>query len=290
MKFSKTYEIGVEVRVDYVNIPRDKFIIRADTVLNFTVKANGFSLMTENLKKINRIKIDLSRYPFRKSAGGTFEYNIHINKETEKYIHGFFPFAEGFSEISPRNLSTMMQPAHGKWIPVKHNINFTPDKQHFVYGAIVVKPDSIYVTGPKNNIDRIIDIETAHIDLGIINETQYIKAALPEAHNRGFHLSQDKVDIRIPIERFTETTFEIPIEIPQTYDESNIKIFPEYAKIVVIVALKDFNELTPDMFDVSIDTGRGLTGNTLPLVVRKKPPHINISRIIPETVEFIKIQ
>jgi len=290
IKLSKDYNIVVVVGIDYVNVPKDKFITKADTIFNFTVKANGLKLLSRKIPKKERIKVSLSDVSFKKNANNQYFGNVELQNYVENLISEKFPFVKKVEDISQKTVSLELDNAYSKKVPVKAVYSYTLEKQFFVCSPVNIEPDSVFVYGAKSKIEKIKYIETDSVAFGNLNKSLDKILILKDNGIFNYHLSHKNVQIHIPVEKFTEMELTVPILIPDLKSKKHIKIFPENTKITFIVALKDYFKVNAGMFKIFVDTVGMNNKTTLPVYIQEAPQYIKVNKISPDIVEFIKIK
>jgi hypothetical protein len=96
-----------------------------------------------------------------------------------------------------------------------------------------------------------------------------------------------KVNLKIPVERFTEKKIKIPITVVNRPQGSNLKIFPSDAEVSFLVGLSDYETITQSDFDVVVVFDSAQTQQTLEVILRKQPEYIQQLRISPPNVEYL---
>ena len=290
IKLSQDYKVVVQVGIDYINVPKDKFITKADTSFSFTVKVNGFKLLTHSIPKHERIAINLTNVSFKESSKTHYSGYIELLKYVESIIFAKSSIVEEVVSITPEIVYLELDYAYSKKVPVKANYAFTLAKQYFVYSPIKILPDSIYIYGSKPQLEIINAIETDSLDLKNLKESFDDFVMLKHSNNFNYNLSQKSVKIIIPIEKFTEMELVVPISIPDNKGSRQIKIFPKNTRLTLMVALKDYPHITADMFKIAVDTLNVSKNMSLPLFVEVAPLYVKVNKILPNEVEFIKIK
>ncbi|OPZ96479.1 MAG: YbbR-like protein [Bacteroidetes bacterium ADurb.Bin408] len=180
--------------------------------------------------------------------------------------------------------------AYSKKVPLAARFSYSVEKQHFVYNTIKVEPDSVWVYGSKSKVMGISQLETDSADFPNLtgNVEEFIKIKNPAP--LGIHLSHNFAKVIIPIEKFTEMELNVPVKFTDNYTKTHVKIFPENVKLTLMVALKDYKNITPDMFRVIADTTGFNKSNYLTLRVESAPAFVKVNRLTPESVEYIRIR
>ena len=290
IQLSKDYELELAVGIDYINVPKDKFIVKADTAIDIKIKVNGFKLLLGKIPKKQRIKVNLADVSFKKVSNTQMTGSVEIKNFIQNLITSKIPFIEKIEAISPEKISLDLDNAFIKKVPVKAVYSYALDKQYFIYGAIRIQPDSVLVSGQKSNVEKIRYIETDSMAFGNLKEPFESSLKLKSEGIFSYNLSQKNVKINIPVEKFTEMELNVPIYIPEYKTVKHIKIFPENARLTVMVALKDYHNISAGMFKVVVDTVDMNKKTTLPLILDEAPQYVKVNKISPEMVEYINIK
>lgn len=286
IKLSKEYSFTTEIRVDFKNVPTDKYIEKADTSITASLAASGFMLLRENFNDVSRISVDVSKLMMHENAAGQTTAVVRV----ERKIKELYPFNYRLLNFSPLQLELSLRPAVSRKVPVVPNIDYQAESQHFVYGSITATPDSVTIHGPSSSVKKINRLYTKEIEAGTLSASQTLTAPLVRPAKTQLHLSHEKVSIHIPVERFTEAELSVPISDDFTGKEKQLKLFPTQAKLTFLVAVKDFNSIEASHFKLEVDTTFLSKNEHLPINVTKMPPNITITKITPPSVEYIFIK
>jgi YbbR domain-containing protein len=97
------------------------------------------------------------------------------------------------------------------------------------------------------------------------------------------------VQVRIPVDEFTEKTVEVPVKLLNNHSFYNVKLFPEKVSITFTTSLRRYAEMDDDFFEASADLSlwqqRGYT--SLPIKLTRQPEYCKIVKIEPQSVDFI---
>ena len=98
-----------------------------------------------------------------------------------------------------------------------------------------------------------------------------------------------EVEIYIPIEEFTERTFEIPITATHLPEDLDVKFFPSRVTVSFSVTLEEYKKIIPEDFEIELDY-RDFHENEdgrVELTLTKSPATANNIRISPSSAEFL---
>lgn len=285
---SQDYTTDIDFLVKYTNPPKGQILTHTtDSVVSIKLTSRGFDLLNILfLESREPIQINLSGSNIRKnqSSGGSHILTRNINSQILRQIK----FTDRISEISPDTLHFDLEKIISKRVAIVRNFEFTPKPQHYIYGDIIISPDSLTISGPPSMIDSIHYIKTSEIHFMNVdkNINNRIKIQKPNSNSK-LTVSADSVDLFIPIEKFTENVIKSTIII-RNADQSTIKLFPENVSVTYIIALKDYLNFQTDMLSIGINFDKSKNRQTL--AVFHQPSFIKITNIEPQTVEYIIIK
>ncbi len=177
-----------------------------------------------------------------------------------------------------------------KKVPVKPRIQINLAQNYMLDGELVIIPDSIVIKGPRNQVDSIINVLSAKIDLTQLtsNFSKKIAIVIPEElTNTSF--SNESVTISGKVSKFSEKKITLQIEIVNLPKDMIVQTFPKKVDVICLGTLEALKELNIADFQVVADYNelRNNNAKKLSLKLRKKPAKL-YSAILEETaVEFI---
>jgi len=286
IKMSKDYSSDIPYKINFVNPPSDQIITKAfDSVVYLKIDSRGFDLLTKiYFKKKNPLIIDLQNIQIYNTSSIVGSYIISAS--LLKQIRNQNEFSNSISKISPDTLYLNLEKTISKEVDVLLNIDILPKQQHYVYGKIIQSIQKITISGPPSLIDSINSISTEYVKLVNIQSNQLFSLKLINPYRDSqLHLSIDSVQVQIPIEQFTESSLIIPIKIFEKND-LRIKLFPETVTVKFLVALKDFDRITPDIFSAVIHYDEHSL-NSQKIEMEHYPTFIKIIDFQPKSVEYL---
>ncbi len=261
-----------------------------DSLLSFRLSSSGFKLITLEYLTLKRpIQFDLRSLDIHKD-GGKYVASIPTSEMAKKLIreHGL---AQELVSVSPQNIYFEFSTMTSKKVPVIANVDLSFEKQFQLSDSLVLDPDSVYVIGANDVIDTIGFVKTGLCKLSGINQSKTINVNLINPWKTlDVDLSENKTSLRLNVERFTESTIELPITNGH-FEDMQVKTFPEKISVTYLVALKDFKRINSDMFILGYDTAVDLNlASKLRVKIIRQPSFIKITRINPEDVEFLVLK
>jgi len=285
IKLSEVYNVTYAFNIEYNNVPVEKRLTgMVDSTVHVNFSARGFMVLRLNLfEDMSKLSIDLDNYSMLKEGDEYFIYTQELKDKLAEII-GIDETDINFSEST---IGFMLENLHEKVIGVKANLSLNFNEQYDLYNNEIISPVSVKVYGPKATIDTLNEVLTQNINLQSLDKDQVILVGLLNPKPSLLRFDPDQVEIQIRVEKFTESSIEIPIDLSNV--RKNIQLFPTSVKVYFKVAQKDFNNIQAGEFMVKPDIkGVNLTEvDRLHLTLTRKPGFIRNERIIPAYVEFL---
>lgn len=283
-RLSANYTNTVTFKVKLENIPDEMIVLNdSSNTLNFTMTTNGFGWMKYYLKSPsvaidfkNEVKKGDSLYVWSLSRG-----YAGINEQFDKDIN--------VKTINPDTLFFKVDINTVKMIPVKPNVEIEYSPGYNVLNAIVIKPDSVKVIGPKSLLNKLTHIETELLNVDNINQpfNKQLKLKV-DTLNSQINVKPKAVDININAVKFTEGTFSLPIAIVNVPKNVKVNYFPKTINLSFYTSLESYNSITINDFEVVCDFNEHNSKSSYltPKLV-KFPKAIKTSRLHQQKIEYI---
>ncbi|MFI1772150.1 CdaR family protein [Thalassobellus citreus] len=282
-KLSKDYTNTIVFKINEVNVPQENVILNdSNNALAITLKTHGFKWLDYYFSK-PKIEVDFSKDVYKKdsvfvwSKSKAFLNNTQFDKNVE------------ILNMSPDTLMFRYDVNLIKKVPVKLNANieFTPG--YNVSEAYVLEPDSVQIIGPKVIVAKINKIETDSIYLSDIRTDllETIPLKLPN-NNKELKFSATNIVLKASVEKFTEGTLKIPVNVINVPANMNLKFFPKEVNVSYSVSLSNFNAINTTSFKVVCDYNKLSSSQSvlIPELV-KMPRLVKNAKINQKHIEFI---
>ncbi len=285
-KLSKDYTQTVVFNIEKVNIPEDKLIVNDSShLLNITLSTYGFKLIKYYLATPS-IVVD-----FQKLEKNKTHYFWTEKKEFSTVVSQFEPNVKIVS-INPDTIAFRYDVNNVKKIPVILDADITFSVGFDVINDYVIKPDSIKVIGPKVLTDSISEIFTKRLKMEDVNADVLISVELNLPNSsEGLKFSHSQVQISAVVERFTEGTINVPINIINIPDGIKLKYYPKEVSVVYYTSLSNFKTISTSSFIVEVDYNSLNAQDTylIPKIVQQ-PDKVKNVRLNEKRIEFILLQ
>jgi hypothetical protein len=263
---------------------------KPDSLLSFRLSSSGFKLITlEYLTFKKPIQFDLRSLKIRKE-GSRYTASASTSEMAKTLIREH-NLGQELISVSPQTIYFEFSSVTSKKVPVMPNVDFSFEKQFQLLDSLIITPDSVFVMGANEVIDTIKFVPTELCKLDGINKSQTISGKLLNRWKiYDVSLSENEAKISLNVERFTESTIELPI-VNDHWEDRKIKTFPEKVRLTYLVALKDYKRINSEMFVLGYDTTVNLNqANKLRVKIIRHPSFIKITRIDPQEVEFLVLK
>jgi hypothetical protein len=285
---NKEYTSSIIYPVRFQSFPDDKILVgELPKSLTLAVNAYGFKLLHYKLSPLRPIFIDVNApylTPIRK--GDTTNYFIHTAVVKHEIARQLSPDVQ-IKGIQPDSIIFQFTNIIGKKVAIRPDIIIEFEKQYMQKGKMIIKPDSITIWGPQTIIDTMEYIKTEQINLFGINSS--IKRKLGFLSNKNIKIYEKEVNIEIPVEKFTESSLKINIEVINLPDTLILRTFPSEVEVTYLVGLSDFDKVRIDQFRAIADfedIDKNLS-NRLRIQLVKFPKDIKSVKTHPTKIEYI---
>jgi hypothetical protein len=292
IKLSDEYSEVQTYPLVFSNVPADKVLINeADSLLTLSMKSKGFKMLSGKMfSEPQSIIIDVASV-YHKSKNSESSYYIltrEILQTAGKQIHQ----PNSIISISPDTLFFSMVEKFSKKVPIKTLLDINFAQQYGLSDSIIVFPDSIIISGPKEIIDSMQYINTITKILSNVNAAQALMLGFPDGRKDHVSVKPESVSIYVPVDKYTESKVEIPVKV---YDNEKIiqaKTFPENITITYVVPLSKYTKMNAGKFTAAADISKATSVNAkkLKVEITKQPDFVKILKIEPEKIEYILLK
>ena len=281
-KFSKEYTEIIPLEMALENIPATIIpSIQNPPKIEFTLKATGFQFLYYQFLD-NRLKINVQDANFESGraifpiAAQYQDLQEQLLGDTE--IVNYFPAIIEFDyqEQSTKRIALVTR-------DFKTALGYA-------ITSIQFKPDSIEIIGPKDKIKAIETIQP------IYESKDPIKASFESQLNLSSNdplitLSDNTVSIKVEVDRFSETKYELPIEMINVPSGAVFKFFPSQVSLTFSAPLNILRDISPEDFKIGADYNELSENNkSVILKVLSFPEGTENLRIEPKQVQYLMRQ
>lgn len=282
VQISKEYTQVIDIPVYYVNIPLDKSISKEKPEnLKLRIQDKGFTIWYYQLFR-PEIKLDLSK-AFEEN--GALVYNFEANREVlEDQVNINFENARFIKE----NLAIQYQPKTEKKIKINPRINLSYAVGYSANKEVKLSPDSIKVSGPEDIIDTLQNLNTVYLKINNIksNVSGTVKVDTSKLGMLNFYTTE--VAYSQEVEKFTEGSVKVPVEIQNLPENTNVTIFPKQVLVYFQVNLRQYEMVEAENFKVVCDFNDIDEGDDFIIAsIVKSPSFVRNLRLNERKIQFV---
>ena len=282
VQFSKTYSETVEIPVDYINVPPDKVITEDNAnYLGLNMRSSGFEIAWFSLSTPT-LEIDVAGLEER---NGQLLYFIEEHASNiQEQLDIDFDTSEFLSETLTINFYQKAE----KKLPVWSNIDTDFAVGFAAAEPIALSPDSVMVSGPEAILDTLNALRTENLILRDIKNNLSGEVAIDTTGLAEVTPYRHKVNYELLVEKFTEGSVTVPVQLINVPEGLNVAIFPKEVVLFYQVNLEDYKKVSAADFRVLADFDE-LDENQdflIPKVVQK-PSFVNHLRLNEKQIQYI---
>ena len=233
-KFSKPLVAEFRLNLEYTNFPQQTLVSTdAPKVLNVTVNANGFKLLTKFFSDKSLV-IDLS-------AGRLLEDDkIRFSQDQLlAFCYRKMP-AAGVISLDTKELIVPIDRMAAKEIEVLFQGEVSLSQGFKMIGPPKIEPNKITVYGPSQMIDTISSIRTIYTRLEGLRNNINKAIALESLFSNELSRSQDSIFWSAQILEYTQKQIELPVELINVPRGKKLQIFPEMMTLSVEIPVNEY--------------------------------------------------
>lgn len=280
-KLSKEYSQVVYYPIHYSSLSKEYvFQENPPKELGFRIKGNGFYFLGV---AFNKPEIEVSvKHLKRKSK---YDYYL-VNNDLKKQVRNSIKENITLVDVISDTLFVKLGKRSFKKVPVIPNVNIGYHLGYKSFTGYNISPDSILISGPEMQVAKVdkINLEPfkeANVQESINKDLAIIKSNVPK-----ITYSTEKVNLKIEIEKITEKTLMIPIQIINVPIGDEVVVYPKKIEVDCLVRLSQFNEIKSSEFLVVCDFNKR-TSKHMKTELRQKPSIVSSVKLNVDEVEYL---
>lgn len=286
-KLGKTQTKTFDFTVNITNLPEEYICLNKDSVkLGLTLKAQGYKLLKYYLTR-PEIQVDFNSQTKKSDSIYFWDRNNGFSQLNSQFNSG-----EDIIALSPDSLFFTYDINSVKKIPLVLHTDIKYSEGYDLSGQFKFEPDSVRVVGPKSILSSVNKINSDTLRLSDVKKDikQIVTLRLPDELVK-FNPSKFNVNVYGKVEKFTEGTVQVPIEVKNIPQNIMIKTFPKEVSVSYYTSLSNYNKVKSDNFKVECDYA--MVTNNQPYLLPKltlKPDYVKLAKINLNRIEFIVTQ
>ena len=287
-KLSHEYSTTLSYPIRYESFPKGKILVgEPPRKIQLKVKAFGYTLLKCKMSAaLSPIELDLNKHlsqSFEGSKPKQFILTYRLRNSIIKQL-GSDILLEG---IEPDSIIVELADVVDKKVIIQPTIEADFERQYMQSGNIIIEPENITISGPKSILDTISVIKTTQLKYSKLNQKVITKVSLIPINQVSF--SSRNVMLTIPVEKYTEISVKVPVDIDNQPDSVRLMFIPKCIDVKCNVVLSKYFTLKPMMFKAVVDYS--LISNSINKKLKVKlvtvPEFVSLIDFNPKYVEYI---
>lgn len=260
-------------------------VVTADSVLPLTLNSNYFLALARYF--------DAPRHPYTIPTKADTVVKVNklliddiVSRLQYHGIHGAVSAVEQISlKIAPRQSKILH--------PTVKDLQLTFDPQCGLAGEPRLSPDTVILYGSQASLDRINSISTAPATIEGLKDTSLRTLALEPVWEKfpDVRVSTPQVELFIPVARFTEKTFSVPVRFDCSDDAVRVRLYPERVDVTLWVSESDYDRILPDMVHASVQYPPDAPSDeSLAVRITSFPANTRVKSVFPSTLQYVIIK
>ena len=280
IQLSKTYSTRASINALITNIPIDRVVDNKKVNIDYKLKTSGFKLLWLNLKS-NQIELSLDNFQASKGF-----YKLDVNKLasilSDKYL-----IEENSVEFDKKMISINFSERQVKSVGIKPQLTYTFAPGYNSVGRIDTTPDSVKISGKRNEVAQLSYLKTEEIKVENIDDTLKLQANL-KVPSDNINVETNEVELFLAVQKFTEDEKVLPVNLVNVPDSLQVNYFPKNVSVNYLVPISMYNKVNDEQFKIECNYNEKFIkqGILIPELV-KKPENIKNISINPYKVEYL---
>ncbi len=222
------YETILEIPISTTNLPKGKVILNDITPFaKIKIKGTGKDLIALGFNSSARVELDLSDVDKNK----TFQLET---KDVFLSRPGGFMTTEEI--LMPNKISVVLDDFFEKKVPITPRLNYKSASGYTQVGKIRTSPDSVKISGPKSEINKISEIsaETEQVFEDLKSD---IKTSVPLKlpASQKVKISAQQTAVYINIQKLVELEVTgVPVKIKNIANNTSLYVVPSTLQLTLI--------------------------------------------------------
>lgn len=289
IKMSNEYTLTYKIPVKFINVPNTRMLTEiSDSSIQIALKAQGFKLL--------RLRyVDNPTPLFISLANSVTHKNIDEISSSQilmplvRRYSSLLGFTNEVRSVHPEQITVKLNRLYSKSVPVKPltDISFAP--QYLQFDSSAIRPSNVTVYGTRAMVDSVAFAQPGVIKIHNMTYSmvRFVHLNSNTQKNKPYFIPS-RVQVAIPVEKFTEVSVQVPVKLPNQTPGNTIKIFPDKVLVSCIISMKDYKKLDSRLFTVSAVLMK--SDNLFHLKVTSAPDFVRNVKVSPDKVEYLVLR
>ncbi|HRG01364.1 MAG TPA: CdaR family protein [Bacteroidia bacterium] len=280
---NRNYSYSIRVPVTFLNLPNNKLIIgELPEYLDVDIKASGLKLIFISLKKnINPVVVDFN---LLKNNAKSQAYSI---KNSYFNLENAINFNVDVIKIRPDTLFFSANKGNSKLLPIKANLKVNCKPGYSIISKINITPAYVSVTGDSIDLAKMDTVYTYFLNLKDVTQNFTSQIQLKKPYS-SINYNVKNVQLSFNIDKLTEASIKIPIQIMNNPGNETIKLLPSYVTVKYLVAMNEYDNVNSNSFKAVVNYEQIKEKNDkLQIEIIRSPSEVKILDTTPSSISYL---
>lgn len=243
MNLNLTYSYELTVPLSVRSAKSQGVSNEIPSTLDVTIKAKGWDLIKLKLAKNYEYYLDLTQYKNDAKIDLMQSVNAALNFPPEVYVQSINP---GYIDVSFDNIIT-------KLVKVKNNTSVIPREGFTVIGNVLMKPDSVKLTGASSLLSKVKFVQTEFVVFKDVSSDISRDVKLLDSLGNQIKVNPLEINVSYRVELSAEKTFDdIDVNVFGVPADKDVLIIPPKISITLRGGVEQLAKLTGKDLSVGI--------------------------------------
>jgi hypothetical protein len=284
---NKPYTTQIKIPISYINLPQNTALLsEKHQFLEVEVESDGYTLLNSKFNtKHDSLYLNFEKASIRNQGKKRVYY--FTEKSLLKLLEDKLSFKLSIRKFKPEILEYYFEKLNQKNVPIRLSENIKTAKQLRIK-KITLIPDQILLTGSENILNEISYIETDSLILDNLSENKELKIGLRNYYgDKELYFNPQFINLKIELEKYTEKSVEIPINIVNLINNTKILLLTEKVKVSLKVPFENYENVRMEKIKAYVTASPQNNAKILEVSVEGLPNETELISISPSTVEFL---
>lgn len=243
VQMSKTYEHEVELTFQLKEIPQHMVFENKTKTVSVEVEQTGFKILSLSLFNST---LDLN-FDQLDSLDNKYTYSLEANASK---IAQSLDLSERALEIKEKKLRFDPYKLSTKKLRIKPNIQVNFNKGYDSITDFIFDPPFVEISGNDSILKTLEYITTKEKILKEVSDTIQGQIQIQKIDSVSIRYQVEAVNFTLPVVKFTEGSFEIPIHLENDSLANKLVIFPKTVKVNFTTSLSNYERIDESGFRV----------------------------------------
>lgn len=256
----------------------------ADTVLPVVVNSNCFQAIARHYI------VQRTPYVIHTSSDTVIKVNSVLLGDVVKQMG--FVGTHGISSPAESLHLTLTSRVRKAYVPRLHDVTFHFSDQRGLSGTPVIEPDTVWLFGDPEKMDKITEIVTKPTEINDIRDSGWHTLALEPVWREysNVHSTTDSIRIFLPVEQYVEKTIMVNVT-PQSPDSRvKLRVIPERVNVTLWVPVNSYDLLTTGQVEAEVTYNSDDKSGELPVRITRFPDNTRVKAVSPSSLQYVIIK